>query len=477
MSGAGLTASDAIVPVAAALVGITAIAIDPLYALPVAALAAWYAVLRIAAVPAALLPWAAVFSLLGDKMIVSTGLGGGTGVLRLGPLVSIALLGALLLVDAETRAAAADVVRWGSPAALFVLVGAVIPLVGTMLDYPPRTATATIVPLATAAFLVFGVRVTRGGADRDRVRYLMLAWVTPIAAAAGLLLFLRNRGVELPLAAQLHEWGLATAEAYGTTWLIGRSGGLYTSPNVFATLAGLALVFAAFGSIRPRQRLVLALPALLILFVTLSRGVMLGTAVAIAVGWLARTRRSTPLRWQTILLWSLALVVVVAGVIAAAAVFPTYVDALTGRLGSALRVLTEGAQADRNFAGRIAFWGSAVDLLQLRPLGTFGPPELLLGSAVDNDYLRFALQGGFLYAGAWLLYLAWLVITGLRDGADRFVGAAAIFLAVTALTQTPSTYVMVVGMFSLFVGMHIEQIRMRATGAPLAGPPQESGEG
>jgi hypothetical protein len=467
---------DTLVLLFAVLLGVIVVGAGPLYALPLLSVVAWYAVTRVAAAPAAVLPWVAAFSLLGDKMVLSTGVGGGVGLLRLGPLLTVTLAMAMLLVDEDTRRAASDLVRWGSPAVLFVAVGATLPFVGILIDYPFRTATAALVPLATGSFLLFGVIVARAGIDSDRVRYLILVWVTSIAAVAGLLLFLNNRGMTLPLAAALNRWGAATAEAYGTTWLIGRVGGLYTSPNVLGTLGGLTIVYAAFGKVNPRQRVTLVVPALTILFVTQSRGVMLATLMAVVVGWLARERRTQPMPWQSVLTWALLVVVAGGALVGAATVFPQYVDAFTGRITSAARILTQGVEADRNFAGRVVFWTAAWELLQQRVFGTFGPPELTLGSAVDNDYLRFALQGGMLYAGSWILYLAWLIKTGLHNGADRFIGAAAVFLAFSALTQTPSTYVMIVGIFSLFVGMHVEHIRVRAIGADTTYAPRKAGD-
>lgn len=456
---------DTLVLLFAALIGVAVIGIGPLSALPLLSVVAWYAITRVAATPATVLPWVAAFSLLGDKMVFATGVGGGVGLLRLGPLLTVTLAVAMLLVNENTRRAAADLVRWGSPAVLFVAVGATLPLVGVLVDYPFRTATAAIVPLATGSFLLFGMIVARTGIDPDRIRHCILVWVTSIAAIAGLLLFLYNRGITLPLASILDRWGASTAELYGATWLIGRTGGLYTNPNILGTLGGLTLVYAAFGRVNPRQRIALAVPGLTILFVTQSRGVMLATLMAVILGWLASERRTVRIPWQSVLTWALLVVIAGGALMGAAAVFPQYLAALTERVSSAVRILTEGVEADRNFAGRIAFWGSAWELLQQRVFGTFGPPELMLGTAVDNDYMRFALQGGFLYAGAWVFYLVWLIRTGLRGGADRFIGAGGVFLAFTALTQIPSTHVMIVGMFSLFVGMHIEQIRVRATGA------------
>jgi hypothetical protein len=469
------SASDALVLLVAVFIGVLVIGARPLYALPLLSVVAWYAVTRVTRAPAAVLPWVAAFSLLGDKMVLSTGLGGGVGLLRLGPLLTVTLAMAMLLVDDDIRQAASDLVRWGSPAVLFVAVGATLPFIGVLVDYPFRTITAALVPLATGSFLLFGVLVARAGVNCDRTRYLIMVWVTSIAALAGLLLFLNNRGITLPLAAALNQWGIATAEAYGTTWLIGRTGGLYTSPNILGTLGGLALVYAAFGKVTYRQRVTLVVPAFAILFVTQSRGVMLATLIAIAVGWLARERRTQRMPSQNVLTWALIGVIVGGALAGAATVFPQYVEALTERIVSAARIVTEGVEADRNFAGRVAFWAAAWQLLQQRVLGTFGPPELTLGSAVDNDYLRFALQGGMLYVGSWILYLGWLMKTGLRNGTDRFIGAGAVFLAFSALTQTPSTYVMIVGIFSLFVGMHIEHIRVRAVGAGTAHAPEKGG--
>lgn len=461
----------------AVLTGIAAVALGPLYLLPVFAVVFWYAITRVAVHPAAILPWIAVYSLLGDKMIVSTGVGGGQGLLRFGPLLSVVVLAAMLLADAATRQAAVDTLRWGSPAVLFVAFGSVLPFLGIMSDAPARTITAAIGVLAMGASLVFGVLVARSGADRDRVRYVMLLVVASVAAVAGVLLFLFNRGITLPLAKEINQWGIATAEAYGNTWLLGRTGGLYTSPNIFGTVGGLTLIFAAFGRLTRGQRVSLVVPALAVLFVTQSRSAILAVAVAIAMGALFKERRSEIVQWQTVVTWVLVMVLVVATLAGVSAMFPRYLEILTGRITSAAHILTEGPAADRNFAGRVVFWKSAWQLLQERPLGTWGPPELVLGSAVDNDYLRFALQGGILYAGVWILYLVWLMTTGFTHHADRFIGAGGVYLALTALTQTTSTHVIVIGMFTLFVGMHIEGIRVRGSTSQTPHSPQETGEG
>jgi hypothetical protein len=441
------------------LVGIAALTLGPLYLLPLIALVAWYAIMRIAAKPSMVLVWIALYSLLGDKMIVSTGIGEGQGLLRFGPLLSVVLLAAMLLVDNHTRMAARDVVNWGTPAVLFAAAGAVLPVLGVMSGSPVRTITAAIPPLAMGASLVFGVLIARSEIDPDRGRYLVLLTVSWAAAAVAALLFLFNRGIVLPLAREFNQWGVATAQAHGNTWLIGRTSGVYTSPNVLAILGGLTLLFAVFGRLVFRQRVALAIPAFAILFVTQSRTVIFATGVAIVIGAIFGKRRPGLTRWRTMLGWALVVMLVAAALIGASAVFPQYVESLTGRITAAVRIFSEGPQADRNFAGRVAFWKSAWTLFQQRPLGTLGPPELALGTAVDNDYLRFIVQGGILYAGMWIFYVTWLVTTGLAHGDDRFIGAGGIFLALTALALTPSTYVMVIGVFSLFVGMHIEHIR------------------
>lgn len=459
----------------ALLAASAAITVGPLYALPLVVLVFWYAIARVTTDPTVLLIWIALYSLLGDKMIVSTGVGGGQGLLRLAPIINLALLAALFLVDGHTRSAINDVVYWGAPAALFVTVGAALPLLGPLSGSPLRTVTGAIPLLAMGASLVFGVLVARSDIDHDRARYLVLLSVSWVAAGAGVLLFLFNRGITLPLAREIHLWGLATAESYGNTWLIGRTSGLYTSPNVLGTLGGLTVLYAVFGRLASRQRAALAVPALAILFVTQSRMVILATGASIALGVLFGERRAGMVRWQAIVSWVLVAVVLGAAVIGVSTVFPQYIQSLTTRISAIAHVFSEGATADRNLAGRVGFWQSAWALFQQHPLGTFGPPELALGTAVDNDYLRFALQGGVLYAGVWILYLAWLTTTGLARHGDKFIGAGGVFLTFTALTQISSTYTMVIGVFSLFVGMHIERIRQHRLSAGTRQPSQQTG--
>ena len=78
-------------------------------------------------------------------------------------------------------------------------------------------------------------------------------------------------------------------------------------------------------------------------------------------------------------------------------------------------------------------------LNSIYPWGTWGPPELLLGTAVDSSWFETFAQGSVPYAAA----LGLLLISAATLGGFRYRHALrvlAVFIAVAGLTQTPFGY-------------------------------------
>jgi hypothetical protein len=92
-----------------------------------------------------------------------------------------------------------------------------------------------------------------------------------------------------------------------------------------------------------------------------------------------------------------------------------------------------------NLAGRLDYWSAVVDLNVYYPWGTWGPPELLLGTSVDSSWFHAFAQGSVPYAASLALLLAApLFLLHTRHG--RALVLMAVLVAAAGLTQTPLGY-------------------------------------
>jgi hypothetical protein len=375
---------------------------------------------------------------------------------------------AAFIANAKTQPALGHAVRFGAPAALFLGLGVALPLIGLLAGYPARTLLATLPPLLIGAALTFGVLLARDG-DRDaHLQRLMLA-VAWGGAAFGLLQFLYINGVGVPLGEQITAWDRSITATYDILLLRGRTIGPYLNPNVFAAVGGFTLLYALFGRGAWRGRLAVALPGAIMVVLGQSRGVALAIAIALVVH-LATSSGRKP-RGSTIAAVSAAFVVVAGALALIARWFPAFWTTTIVRFTSGFEALAGGgAAADANVAGRLTFWRGAWELLLERPLGTFGPPEALLGTAADSDFVRLALQGGLLYVGTFVLLLVWLLFTGHRTPSAAATRSIAVYIATLALTQIPTAYTGVSILFGVILGYHVASLAEE----PVAESPPEA---
>jgi hypothetical protein len=75
------------------------------------------------------------------------------------------------------------------------------------------------------------------------------------------------------------------------------------------------------------------------------------------------------------------------------------------RLLSGLGVLSQGAQADPNLAGRFVGWDGVRAMASQYVIGTLGPPQIKFGSSIDSQFMSYYLQGGVILVLAYVLAL------------------------------------------------------------------------
>ncbi|MGZ8502053.1 MAG: hypothetical protein ACXWW6_04285, partial [Candidatus Limnocylindrales bacterium] len=104
-----------------------------------------------------------------------------------------------------------------------------------------------------------------------------------------------------------------------------------------------------------------------------------------------------------------------------------------------IQIAIEGPRSDANLAGRLDYWSAVTALNRIYPFGTLGPPELLLGSAVDSTWFRAFSQGSILYVASLGLMLSVSLVVG--DPRYRLaLRLVTVMIAVAGLTMDPFGY-------------------------------------
>jgi hypothetical protein len=184
--------------------------------------------------------------------------------------------------------------------------------------------------------------------------------------------------------------------------LSARSTGLFLNPNEFGMWSVLAVIFSAVY-LRKSKRLLGVILGALGVICSQSRTAWTALLVLL-IGYLVASIVMSGLAKRAILVILLASPLVT--ILALLGVFSRLVEAnSTTRLLSGLDVLTQGASADPNLAGRYDAWGRVRALAAEYTFGTLGPPEIKFGGSIDNQFASFYLQGGVILVLAYVLAL------------------------------------------------------------------------
>jgi hypothetical protein len=344
----------------------------------------------------------------------------------------------------------------------------ILPMLGIIFyGYPERTLLNISGATTALSFLVVGAALSaRGGGAWTR--WLVAAIVLQFAYALGQAIY-QARGPGWELFAPFHAWDLSLQGLNGVL-VQARSSGLYFNPNELGLWAGIALVLA-WAILPGRLRYVAITIALLTLLLSQSRGITVALAAALFAGvvlTVAEGRISLTSAMKT-----LAIVTSVILVAAAGALIIGIPDAAIQRFASLVAVVTQGPQADANLAGRLDYWSAVTTLNATYPWGTLGPPELLLGTAIDSSWFQTFAQGSVPYAAA----LGLLLLSAMSVAEFRYRDALrvmAVLIAVAGITQTPFGYPSI-ALFWVFLGAGLQSsvtARGQATwaGRSLADP-------
>lgn len=413
--------------------------------------------------------WLAVaYALLAQRLVVSVD-SGGRGLL---PMLAVVVPVAALIALAQTRGLAAGfmgrasfLVGWAPYLALALL----LPVLGVIVfALPPRNLFAGSDALVAVSFLLLGYAVAlRSSGPRAWTAPLLVVILAQSVYAFTQYAYL-NSLLPRELLAPLHDWDLSVGAAWGSI-VLGRSVGLYVNPNMLGFFGALSAILS-LELLGRRSRYVAFAGATLTVLLSQSRGALVALGVALLAMALLRALRGRRVTLKPLVpfLGVLALVVVWAQLGATTAGGGSFSD----RLQSLALVLANGTGADPNLEGRAQFWQGVMNLNAIYPWGTLGPPEVILQSAVDNDFFRAFAQGSFVYVAA----IATFMVGGLllRGGhrETRAVRAASVVIVVAALTQTPSLYP---AMALYWICLGVSFGRTRATRFVAAAPVRAAG--
>lgn len=365
-----------------------------------------------------LLVWLVIYCVLGWRIYLPRGPG---EAVPLANALSALILLAGVAFDRCLRAHVVSTVRRLPWFAGFVFFWTVISLAAPLNGFPLRTVIGATTPLAIALFGLAGSMVWRDDlvTPVTRVRALMvIAWAQFMV---GVMQGLWSTGIlrVVPFG-WLNVWDAFVMSSYGVEHYTGRGFGLYLNPNPYSLLGGLLLVLALRLPLSRRDRLWLALPSAGIVFLGASRGVIVALVLVALPYAIARARA-----------WGLRKSLVGTGlIIVGATTFHLVMNATSGELYarfierwmSVPALLTRGPSMDPNAIGRLDAWAQALGYWLGHPLGTLGPPQMAVGTFMDNDAVALLVQGGIVLIAAY----AGTLVESVRERNRLAIGPAAI---------------------------------------------------
>ncbi len=392
--------------------------------------------------------WLTIYATVGSRLYVPRGPG---EAVPLAGVLTVLLVSILLASNQQARTFLAERTREAPWLLALVSVWTVLSLAGPIIGYPLRTLFTAITPLSLAALCGIGLLLSvQSGAPVGRlyVPLIVIAWTQ---FAVGAMQALWYTGV-LTLAPQrwLYLWDVRASVAFGVEQIIGRSIGLYLNPNPYSLLGAILLVFALTLNLRMRQRIVLGLPAAGIVLLGASRSAVLALLVVL-IPWTVSAVRGLKLSRRRLAAGSAGAIALLA---LAATQLPRNVlySRFASRWTSVPDLLTVGAGADANAAGRLQAWGRIMSYWAEHPLGTFGPPQMAISSFTDNDYITFLLQGGVILLAAYLGTLGSSLARRRESPLSPSVAPLIGVVALTGLTQTSAILAPALAVFWPVIG-------------------------
>lgn len=395
--------------------------------------------------------WLGVTASVAGAQFVLTARTGGAGVL---PLFGVATAYVALMAVRRAhmeRSVARVLVAGALPVFLWILLSMALLVMGVAVGYPVRTLAGVVAPLGILAFVVIGIVAAQSECDVVGVlsdALVVFSW--PIAVLSAIQ-FASGAGKPVPATEWLVTGLQNRAQDLGSVVVYGRAAGLYLNPNTLSMFGGLCLMVAASGyGLRPLKRVSLALPAAAILLAGQSRAAILAAGAALVVQLVVEVapgrlgggviaKAAVPIALSVAAVWTVV-----------AQYLPPVSDSIGARFGRIAGVVSTGATADTSVSGRLGFWNLAIAQFVQHPFGSLGPPQLLVASGLDSEYIASLLQGGVIYLASGLWVLGRLLMLSLRG--NRFMSPGMItFYALAGVSQSV-TPMAASGVFWLLAG-------------------------
>lgn len=305
----------------------------------------------------------------------------------------------------------------GLPIVAWVAMGVALISAGVVSGFPAHTLAAWLPLFGLLGALVIGKIAVLAGTDIAAVLHRSMVPLLWISAAVGLIQFLHHAGIPLPGSHELVAYIQSRAEELGRTLTFARATGVYTNPNTFALLGGIGLLIALAGrQSTVANRAMTAIPAIAIIAMSQSRATIVAAILALVVHFireqfLSRSPGPSSIRAVLVLVFSLILVWA-----AVAQLAPEVLDSLITRVSQLFETRGVGASADPSVIGRLEYWEAGLTYFADRPLGTLGPPQMVIAAGIDNEYLFALLQGGVVYLALLVWVMVAAVIAAVRVG-------------------------------------------------------------
>jgi hypothetical protein len=402
---------------------------------------------------------AVLFLAVADQRFLIAAETGGRGTLTISTF-ALPVLATLFLLRFGGRALTgftSPAILWWVP---YLFLSILLPMLAVVLGwYPERVLFAGMEAiLAVSAMLIGSAAAVGFGSDQlPWRRWLVIAAVFQAAYALSQSLAISGALAGWPWTTML-EWDLATQGRFGEL-VAGRSAGFYINPNILGLWGAVTVILGLFLTSARSRLLVIGSGGMSILL-SQSRGATFALVAALIIA-LVRNARPGPSAAGSKIAGVLALALglsVLAGIVLIAMGFIDVAIFERMYLGLAAAL---GAGTDPGVTGRINLWAAALDLLGTRPLGTLGPPEFMLGAAVDNGWVRVLVQGSVPFAAALGLMLLPAFLRPLAATEDgQRLRALSMLIALAAVSQTPLSYPPVI-LYWFLVGAVLAQERQR----------------
>jgi hypothetical protein len=330
----------------------------------------------------------------------------------------------------------------------FLFFNILFPLLGVIIYNYPLTSTYLLInPLVWLSLIILGYFISHYKISQKWMENYLVIYIL-IQVFFALTQFLYWKGIlHLGIMDPIIKWDLKIQDSDKVIY--GRSIGLFSNPNIlgFWSVTTFWLAFFLLKGIKRKIGLVLVI---VVLALSQSRGSIVTLLATLSIYYFYITIKgrqlNRALKGSMYLIISLAIGYLLIINIEA-------LEPFLYRLISAFGIFTNGISSDSNLSGRFEAWKLVINVFFSYPFGTLGSPELIIGSFIDNEWVRLLIQGSFVFIIAFLM-LFWNIykLGGIGGNLGTLLRLLLLCILLNGITQIPLSY-SAVYMFWFFIGI------------------------